>query len=201
MKKKAGNVAVGTTFGLCQNGDIQTQIERPHPDNTDVDCDDCTMSDIGMTMNDGWIGLKHIVYPEVAGGDVDNGGIRIKFYISTDAIGSNGLPTNDWELVFDTLDTGQWLGDYKWPMYQELEMRLSDIDSLNDLQLYKDRVFIRRWIRGMYWRRWTTTMSSWSSMGWSFMCFYGYWKDSISWWKNNEDSNCEPYILGCRLGF
>ena len=60
----------------------------------------------------------------------------------------NGLPTNDWQLVFDTLDTGQWLGDYKWPMYQELEMRLSDVDDTNDAQLYKDKVFARRWIRG-----------------------------------------------------
>ena len=100
-------------IGIRANGDIQTQIERPHPDNTDVDCDDCTMSNIGMSMNNHWIGLKHIVYPEVPNGDVDHGGIRIKFYISTDAI-VNGVPTNQWELVFNTLDTGQWMPDYQW---------------------------------------------------------------------------------------
>ena len=134
-------------IGIRANGDIQTQTERPHPDNQDVDCDDCTMSNIGMSMNNHWIGLKCIVYPENENGSVTNGGIRIKFYISTDAI-VDGVPTNQWNLVFNTLDTGQWMDDYEWPAYQELEMRLSNIESLNDLELYKDRVFIRRWIRG-----------------------------------------------------
>jgi hypothetical protein len=145
--KEDGECCCWYDIGIRANGDIQTQIERPHPDNTDVDCDDCTMSNIGMSMNNHWIGLKHIVYPENENGDVNHGGIRIKFYISTDAI-VNGVPTNEWKLVFNTLDTGQWLDDYEWPAYQELEMRLSNIESLNDLEMYKDRVFIRRWIRG-----------------------------------------------------
>ena len=148
--KENGSCCCWYDLGIRQNGDIQVQIERPHPDNTDMDCDDCTMTNIGMGMQGHWIGIKHILYPEIAGGNVGHGGVRIKMYVSTDAI-VNGVPTNDWKLVFNTLDTGQWLpeGDgYEWPMYQELEMRLSDVQRMSDLEMYKDKVFARRWIRG-----------------------------------------------------
>jgi hypothetical protein len=42
------------------------------------------------------------------------------------------------------VDNGDILGNYDWPLYQELEMRLSGVQDINDVEMYKDQVFMRR---------------------------------------------------------
>ena len=115
-------------IGIRANGDLQFQIERPHPSNSDFDGHPL-FDNVGHEMEGHSTGLKIIAYPHITGGTAENGGIHIKFYINSDAL-TSGVPNNNWRLAADIFDTGQILGDgYDWPDYQELEVRNSDTDE------------------------------------------------------------------------
>ena len=117
--------------GIRANGDVQTQIERPHPNNDDWDCPTCTMDNVGKGMDGNTIGLKWLVYPiSGPGGTPENGGIKLKMWVDTDGL-LNNKPQNKWRLVYDVTDTGQILGDYDGGGIGEhdLENRVSDTDT------------------------------------------------------------------------
>ena len=115
--------------GVRANGDVQTQIERPHPHNEDWPCPTCLVTNIGVSLNNNTVGLKWIIYPLIDGGSADNGGIKMKFYYDEDPLGADGRPRNNWKLVYDITDTGQILGDYEAPSEHDIEVRNSDTDS------------------------------------------------------------------------
>lgn len=118
--------------GIRDNGDIQTQIERPHPSNSNWTCTECTESNIGVGMDGNTIGLKWLVYPVIQGGSADNGGIRLKMWRSVNALsGPGGTPANNWVLVYDIVDdqTRDILADYNSPNDHDIEMRISDTDT------------------------------------------------------------------------
>jgi predicted phosphodiesterase len=114
--------------GIRENGDIQLQIERPHPNNDDFDLPSSQLfiNNIGKGMAGNDIGLKWLWHPVTPGGDADNGGILLMMWVDTDPIGTDGKPTNNWRLVYKFTDTGQILGDYPPPDEHDLEIRNSD---------------------------------------------------------------------------
>jgi Calcineurin-like phosphoesterase len=115
--------------GIRSNGDIQLQIERPHPSNEDFDAT-TTMNNIGSGMDGKTIGLKWLIYPRTPGGSADNGGIRLKMWVDTSGL-MNGRPQNQWRLVYDIVDSGQIMGDYPNPNFEhDLENRVSDTDEV-----------------------------------------------------------------------
>jgi predicted phosphodiesterase len=119
--------------GIRANGDVQTQIERPHPSNDNWDCPQCTMNNVGKGMDGNTIGLKWLVYPiSGVGGTPENGGIKLKMWVDTDGLLS-GKPQNKWRLVYDVNDTGQILGDYDGGSIDEhdIESRVSDTSDAN----------------------------------------------------------------------
>jgi len=128
-------------IGIRANGDLQFQIERPHPSNSDFDPGGAQLFDnVGHEMDGHDTGLKIVAYPHITGGTAENGGIHIKYYINSNAL-TNGVPNNNWRLAADLFDTGQILGDgYEWPDYQELEVRNSDTDESG---FYNDVIYIR----------------------------------------------------------
>ena len=118
--------------GIRENGDVQTQIERPHPHNEDWDCDECTTDNIGIAMGDGYIGLKWCVYPLLyPGGNADNGGLRLLMWADIDPLDADGRPNNNWTLIYDIIDNAQRdiLTDYDVPDEHDVEMRISDTDD------------------------------------------------------------------------
>ena len=129
--------------GIRANGDIQTQIERPHPSNSDWSCPECTMSNIGKGMDGNSIGLKWLVYPLQAGGNVDVGGMKLKMWVDTDPLNAQNRPNNNWVLVYDITDnpTRDILADYDAPDEQEIELRVSDTDTAD---FYGGGVHVRR---------------------------------------------------------
>jgi hypothetical protein len=129
--------------GIRANGDVQTQIERPHPSNDSWNCPQCTMSNVGKGMDGNTIGLKWLVYPiSGVGGTPENGGIKIKMWVDTDGL-LNNRPQNKWRLVYDIIDSGQILGDYDGGGIGEhdIESRVSDT---NDATFYAG---------GLHWRK------------------------------------------------
>jgi hypothetical protein len=130
--------------GIRANGDVQTEIERPHPSNDSWSCPECTMSNIGAGMDGNTIGLKWLVYPlTYPGGNVDNGGMKLKMWVDNDALDGNGRPNNNWVLVYDITDNASRgiLTDYEAPEEQEIEVRVSDTDTAD---MYGGGIHVRR---------------------------------------------------------
>jgi predicted phosphodiesterase len=117
--------------GIRVNGDVQLQIERPHPNNDDFSLPSSQqfIQNIGKGMEGNSIGLKWVWHPVTPGGSADNGGIRLMMWVDTDPVGTDGKPKNNWRLVYDFVDTGQVLGDYPPPDEHDFEIRNSDTDS------------------------------------------------------------------------
>ena len=118
--------------GIRENGDVQTQIERPHPHNENWSCPECTTSNIGIAMEDGYIGLKWCVYPLLyPGGNADNGGLRLLMWADIDPLDADGRPNNNWTLIYDIIDNAERdiLTDYDVPDEHDVEMRISDTDD------------------------------------------------------------------------
>lgn len=127
--KEGGSCCCWYDTGIRSNGDVQLQIERPHPHNSDFK-EPLIISNIGTTMNGHTIGLKWVVYPIKVGGNADDGsGIKLKMWVDTNPLNASGKPNNNWTLVYDITDKGQILGDYVAPSEQEIESRNSDTKS------------------------------------------------------------------------
>ena len=124
-------------IGIRGNGDVQLQIERPHPSNDDFTLTEDPVngplykSNIGIPMEGNTIGHKLIIFPINPGGHANDGkGIRIQYYVDVDALLPDGKPRNNWEKIVDFIDTGQVLGDYIAPSEMDIETRCSDTDNL-----------------------------------------------------------------------
>ena len=116
-------------FGIRSSGEVQTQIEQPHPSNSDVTCPGCLMDNVGVEMQGNIIGLKWVVAPLTPNGSSSNGGIRLIMWVDTNAL-TNGQPTNNWQLVLDGVDNGEILDSgYQAPDEQDMEIRISDTDG------------------------------------------------------------------------
>jgi predicted phosphodiesterase len=118
--------------GIRSNGDVQFQIERPHPNNSSGNNPHNVpffFSNIGKGMNGNSIGLKWVWHPVLPGGDADNGGIRLMMWVDTDPVGTDGKPKNGWRLAYDIVDNGSILGDYPPPDEHDLEIRNSDTSN------------------------------------------------------------------------
>lgn len=142
--EEGGSCCCWYDTGIRHDGAIQTQIERPHPNNDDWACPTCLMSNIGIGMEGNTIGLKWLVYPITENGNVDNGGVKIKMWVDTSGFDTSGRPKNNWRLVYDITDTGQIMDNYPAPDEQEIEIRNSDTDNTD---VYTDRVWARRLVR------------------------------------------------------
>jgi hypothetical protein len=134
--------------GIRDNGDVQLQIERPHPNNDNFSAS-TFMNNIGKKMDGNTIGLKWLVYPITVGGSADNnkglgGGIRLKMWVDTDPF-VNGKPVNNWRPVYSILDTGQILGNYNLGNEMEVEMRNSDTKTTHD---YAGGLHVRKRLSG-----------------------------------------------------
>jgi hypothetical protein len=101
------------------------------------------MSNIGKGMDGNSIGLKWLVYPLQAGGNVDVGGMKLKMWVDTDPLNAQNRPNNNWTLVYDITDnpTRDILADYDAPDEQEIELRVSDTDTAD---FYGGGVHVRR---------------------------------------------------------
>ena len=130
---EGGDCCCWYDYGIRANGNIQTQTERPHPNNHTHTLPTSMrfMSNIGIGMEDNWIGIKWLIYPIVIGGDVENGGIKLKMWVDTSGF-VNNRPQNVWRLAIDLTDTGQVLGDMPALDEQEIEVRNSDTDDTTD---------------------------------------------------------------------
>lgn len=144
--EEGGSCCCWYDTGIRDDGTIQTEIERPHPNNDSWACPECTMTNCGTAFNQGkYIGLKWLCYPlTYPGGNADNGGVKIKMWVDNDAINpTTGKPRNNWVLVYDIVDnpTRDILADYPAPSEQEIEMRISDVP---DLTVYGGGLHMRR---------------------------------------------------------
>ena len=140
--QESGDCCCWYDLGIRYNGDVQTQIEREHPNNHTWTCTECTMSNIGMVMDGNTIGLRWLIYPLVPNGSAANGGIRFLMWVSTNALLA-GVPRNNWVLVMDVidnatrdiLDTSDWAlsgrPSYNAPSDHDIEMRVSDTDTVD----------------------------------------------------------------------
>ena len=127
--KEGGECCCWYDTGIRSNGDVQLEIERPHPHNEEFKAT-VLKTNIGKAMNGNTIGLKWLIYPIKVGGNADDGsGIKLKMWCDIDPLDSSGNPKNNWELCYDIIDKGQILGDYVGPSTQEIESRNSDTDS------------------------------------------------------------------------
>lgn len=87
------------------------------------------------------VGMRILYYPIKEHGATNDGGIRLMQWVDTSGY-LNGKPQNQWQLVFDEIDTGQVMRTpYKPPVDQEVEMRNSDTDTQT---LYGGGVHMRR---------------------------------------------------------
>ena len=127
-------------LGIRSNGDVQQEIERPHPSN-DGFTKGQLMDNIGTGMDGNTIGLKWLIYPLIPGGNADEGGLKIKMWVDTAGYSSTGKPQNQWKLVMDLVDTGDILGDYVAPDEIEFECRNSDTGDQQD------------YAGGLHWRK------------------------------------------------
>ena len=122
---EGGDCCCWYDLGVRQNGDIQQQTERPHPNNHTFNKGK-VLQNIGRGLGGQTTGLKWLVYPLIPGGSADNGGIKIKMWVDTSGL-SNGRPQNQWRLAMDLVDNGDILGDYDNPNFEhDLEVRNSD---------------------------------------------------------------------------
>lgn len=127
--QEGGSCCCWYDTGIRSNGEVQLQIERPHPHNEDFSAP-LLITNIGQTMNNHSIGLKWLIYPIKVGGHADDGsGIKLKMWVDINPLNASGKPNNNWTLVYDITDKGQILGDYKAPQEQEIESRNSDTNS------------------------------------------------------------------------
>jgi len=125
---EGGSCCCWYDIGLRANGDLQLQIERPHPHNKDFTHSGTKLTNLGQGMNENTIGFKWVVFPVKPNGSADNGGIHLMGWGSKDAL-QNGKPRNNWVLMYDFIDNGEILGNYDAPDEQEIEMRNSDTKS------------------------------------------------------------------------
>ena len=122
---EGGDCCCWYDIGVRANGDIQQQIERPHPNNDDFN-KGRLIANMGRGLDGETTGLKWLLYPLIPGGSADEGGIKIKMWVDTDPF-VNGKPQNKWRLMMDLVDTGDILGDYPNPNYEhDLEVRNSN---------------------------------------------------------------------------
>lgn len=127
---ESGSCCCWYDTGIRANGDIQLQIERPHPHNEDF-TETTLIDNIGKGMEGNVIGLKWVCNPVIPGGSADNGGIRLRMWVDTDGL-SGSLPTNNWRLVYDFIDNGQILGDYDPVDEFDFEVRNSNTSGQED---------------------------------------------------------------------
>jgi predicted phosphodiesterase len=122
---EGGDCCCWYDLGVRANGDVQQEIERPHPSNDSFNKGK-VMQNIGRGIGGQTTGLKWLIYPLTPGGSADNGGIKIKMWVDTDPF-VGGKPQNKWRLCMDLVDTGDILGDYPNPDFEhDLEVRNSD---------------------------------------------------------------------------
>ena len=128
--EESGDCCCWYDLGIRSNGDVQTQIERPHPSNDDFNlpASQQFITNIGKSMDGNTIGLKWLVFPVTPGGSVENGGIHIKMWVDTTGL-VGSLPANAWRLVLDFVDTGQILDGMPSLNEQDFEVRNSDTDD------------------------------------------------------------------------
>ena len=114
MKHGGGNHSGGNASkqrwydtGLRKNGEVQLQWEGPHPSNHSFSLPDPKQFIKTISKNlDGnyYIGLKWIVQAMTPDASPSKGGIRCRMYVDKDAVGPDGKPKNNWELVYDFID-------------------------------------------------------------------------------------------------
>ena len=132
-------------LGIRSGGDVQLEIERPHPSNDSFSVPSGgtnPITDIGVEMDGSTIGLKWLVHPVTPGGSVDNGGVRVAMWVDTDGLSGN-RPQNHWRLVVDFVDNGEVLDGMPTLDEQEIESRNSDTDSTD------------QYMGGIHWRRYS----------------------------------------------
>lgn len=108
-----------------KEGSPYFEIERPHNDNLGNFCPSGGCPGSAPLDSPNGVGVKWSVFPEGAG-------VRVKMWIDPDGF-PNGTPANNWQPVYDILDTGEILPDYTAPPDQEIEMRISDTTSVETL--------------------------------------------------------------------
>lgn len=165
--EESGECCCWYDTGMRHDGEVQLQVERPHPSNSSgyrfggqVGAADPVngplyMENIGQAMDGNTIGLKWIFYPIIPNGSAHNGGIRIKMYRNLSAL-TGGVPNNNWVIVYDfvdnstldILDTTEWWSGhegspYEAPEEQEIEVRVSGGSSV-DAEMYGGGVHVRR---------------------------------------------------------
>jgi hypothetical protein len=97
--------------GLRKNGDVQLEWER-HPASGAVNrsfnlsSDKQFITNIGKGLEGNWIGLKWccIKVNGQANGSPSNGGVRVRMWVDTDPLGTDGRPKNNWKLCYDFID-------------------------------------------------------------------------------------------------
>lgn len=146
--EESGECCCWMDTGIRYDGAVQLQTERPHPSNHDFSLGTANpagplyLSNIGQAMDGHTIGLRWIWYPLIQNGNSDNGGTRYIMYSCINAL-SGGLPTNNWQIVYDFIDNSSRniLTDYDPPEEQEIEVRNSDTD---DTTFYGGGIHARR---------------------------------------------------------
>ncbi|HKQ21705.1 MAG TPA: hypothetical protein VJS91_06675 [Nitrososphaeraceae archaeon] len=97
--------------GLRKNGNVQLEWER-HPESGavnrpfDLSPDKLFITNIGKGLEGNWIGLKWscIKVNRQANGSPSNGGVRVRMWVDTDPLGTDGRPKNNWKLCYDFID-------------------------------------------------------------------------------------------------
>jgi calcineurin-like phosphoesterase family protein len=122
-------------LGIRVDGEVQLQWEGPHPSNHSftLPASKQPISNIGVGLENNWIGLKWVVYKVVAGGSPANGGVRCIMWVNT-SIAADGRPNNaNWRLCLDFIDgVDVEVIDpqtFQAPDECDLEIRRSDTDS------------------------------------------------------------------------
>ena len=94
--------------GLRIDGEVQLQTEYPHPNNHDFSLPDANwfIKKISKGLEGNWIGLKWCVVTMKPNGTRQDG-IRLRMWVDEDPLDANNKPKNNWQLVYDFIDTGQ----------------------------------------------------------------------------------------------
>jgi hypothetical protein len=110
-------------LGIDSNGVVQTEVEFPHPDNYDKP-NPGPIQNVGTSLVNKWIGVKWIVYK------IPNSDSRkVELWWDRGGIDSTGKPANQWEILVNKVDNGDWLrSDYSPPNQQEVELRIRDVN-------------------------------------------------------------------------
>ena len=110
--------------GLEDNGDIDVEVEYPHPDNIPKTFPGPGPINIGSTTNR-WIGLKWVIYKIPATPNHR----KIELWYDSGGLDGSNQPINNWIKRMDKIDTGDWLPlAYSPPNQQELELRIRNVN-------------------------------------------------------------------------